>query len=155
MLDHVVNDDPELYLMREGSRWEIGTKQDLKHKNPLRSGTFKDAFNHRMVFVYGTAGDANEDQWAYNKARYDAEVWYYRANGSVDIVADNAFDPRDYPDRGVILYGNASTNSAWSKLLKSSPIQVTRDRITFGSKVFKDRFRRHEGGRGKPVFCRR
>ena len=89
-----------------------------------------------MVFVYGTAGNANEDRWAYNKARYDAEVWYYRANGSADIIPDHDFDPGKFPDRGVILYGNAATNSAWSKLLSKCPIQVTRDRITFGSHVF-------------------
>ena len=136
VMDHIVRDDRELYLTRTGSDWKIATKPEGNQKNPLRSGTFKDAFNHKMVFVYGTAGDANEDQWAYHKARYDAEVWYYRANGSVDIIADHAFDPGKYPDRGVILYGNASTNSAWNKLLKGAPIQVTRDRISFGSKVF-------------------
>lgn len=89
-----------------------------------------------MIFVYGTAGNAGENQWAYHKARYDAEVWYYRANGAVDIVADQDFDPAKFPDRGVVLYGNASTNSAWYKLLKACPIQVTRDRITMGSQDF-------------------
>jgi hypothetical protein len=87
--------------------------------------------------VYGTAGNPAEDKWAFNKARYDAEVWYYRGNGSVDIVADNAFDPASYRDRGVILYGNSVTNSAWSKLLADCPIQVTREGITLGSETFK------------------
>jgi hypothetical protein len=89
-----------------------------------------------MVLVYGTAGNSKEDQWAYNKARYDAEVWYYRGNGSVEIIPDISFDPATYPDRGIILYGNSTTNSAWDKLLKGCPIKVTRDRITAGSKIF-------------------
>ena len=88
-----------------------------------------------MVFVYGTAGNPDEDRWAYNKARFDAEVWYYRGNGSVDLVADNVFDQAKYTDRGIILYGNASNNSAWNKLLANCPIRVTRDRISLGTRT--------------------
>src|SRR5690606_16679640 len=68
---------------------------------------------------------------------YDAEVWYYRGNGAVDIVPDHAFDLRQYADRGVILYGNRTTNSAWSKLLNDSPIQVTREALTIGTNTFR------------------
>ncbi len=35
------------------------------------------------------------------KARYDAEVWYYRGNGAVDIIADKDFNPAAYANRGV------------------------------------------------------
>ena len=41
-----------------------------------------------MVFVYGTSGTKEENDWSYNKARYDAETWYYRGNGAVDMIAD-------------------------------------------------------------------
>ncbi|MEX2232523.1 MAG: alpha/beta hydrolase, partial [Cyclobacteriaceae bacterium] len=134
-IHYVINDDREVYLSNSAP-WKVDKKPDPRHKNGQRSGTFKEAFNHNMIFVYGTAGNEKEDQWAYNKARYDAEVWYYRANGAVDIIADNAFDPAMYKDRSIILYGNSTTNSAWNKLLKSCPIQVTRDRITAGSRIF-------------------
>ncbi len=133
----VVGKDSTIYLYHTARGWAPGKTPPSTQKNPLRSGTFKDAFNHRMVFVYATGGDAREDQWAYNKARYDAEVWYYRANGSVEVIADKDFDPKKYPDRGVILYGNASNNSVWNKLLANCPIQVTRDRITLGSETFR------------------
>ena len=134
---HVVEADRQLYFTRLPSGWDLGPKPDLnREKNVMRSGTFKEAFNHRMVFVYGTEGNAEENRWAYNKARYDAEVWYYRANGSVDIIPDHAFDPGKFPDRGVVLYGNAVTNSAWNRLLTTCPIQVTRGRIISGSQVF-------------------
>lgn len=125
----------EVYLHKQ-TRWEVGKQPDKNLKGPHRYGTFKDAFNHRMVFVYGTRGNAAERQWAYAKARYDAEVWYYRANGAVDIIADRDFNPKDYPDRGVILYGNATTNSAWNKLLADCPIQFTRGSATIGTRKF-------------------
>ncbi|MDQ2655872.1 MAG: prolyl oligopeptidase family serine peptidase [Bacteroidota bacterium] len=136
-LTTVVIEDRATYLYRTDERWSFGEAHPFTQKNPMRSGTFKDAFNHRMIFVYATGGNASEDQWAYNKARYDAEVWYYRANGAVEIIPDKDFEPGKYPDRGVILYGNASNNSAWNKLLANCPIQVTRDRITLGSRTFR------------------
>ena len=135
VLHYVVDTDRELILTR-ASGWTVAQKIDPAHKSERRAGTFKEAFNHRMIFVYGTAGTAKENEWAYNKARYDAEVWYYRGNGSVDMIPDHTFDPSKYADRGVILYGNATTNSAWSTLLKNSPIRVTRDAITVGESTF-------------------
>jgi hypothetical protein len=87
-----------------------------------------------MVFVYGTSGTKEENDWAMAKAKYDAEMWYYRANGSVDIIADINFKPAHYPDRGIIVYGNANTNCAWTELLSECPIQVRKGSIMFGSK---------------------
>ena len=50
-----------------------------------------------MLFVYGTRGTAEENAWALAKARYDAETFWYRGNGSVDVVPDTAFDPAAEP----------------------------------------------------------
>ncbi|MFZ6011489.1 MAG: alpha/beta hydrolase-fold protein, partial [Bacteroidota bacterium] len=125
----------EVWLSRS-PEWKLAEKVNPKHKNDVRSGTFKEAFNYRMVFVYGTHGTREENQWAYNKARYDAEVWYYRGNGSVDVISDDEFKSQVYKDRGVIIYGNAVTNTVWNKLLKTCPIKVTPDRITVGGDVY-------------------
>lgn len=132
---HVVVGQVPLYL-KGYPKWEIGEAPDAKHKNSVRTGTFKEAFNHKMVFVYGTSGDVKENAWAFNKARYDAEVWYYRGNGAIDVVADKDFSLEKFKDRGVVLYGNSETNSAWRVALKDCPIGVTRDQITAGSQVF-------------------
>jgi len=125
-----------LYLRKYASGWKVGAKPGLAEKNPGRAGTFKDAFNHRMVFVYGTSGSRQEQAWSLAKVRYDAETWYYRGNGAVDIVADKDYSPERYAGRSVILYGNASTNSAWSVLLKDCPIMVRRGEIRCGDKVW-------------------
>lgn len=122
-----------LFLVKEEARWMIGKRPGQEQKNPARYGTFKDAFNNRMVFVYGTAGTKEENDWSLQKAIYDAETWYYRGNGAVDIVSDKEFLPASYKDRGVIIFGNKQTNTAWNKLLNDCPVQVTRNGITAGS----------------------
>jgi predicted esterase len=124
-----------LYL-RKASGWTTGTLPPAGEKGIQRNGTLKEAFNNRMVFVYGTTGTKEENEWAYNKARYDAETWYYRGNGAVDLVADKDFSAAAYPDRGVILYGHAGSNKAWTALLQHCPIQVTRGKLQAGHRQF-------------------
>ena len=70
----------------------------------------------------------------YDKARYDAETFWYRGNGSVDVVTDIDFDPSASRDRNVILYGNADTNAAWAPLLGESPVQVRSDAVLVGQR---------------------
>ncbi len=45
--------------------------------------------------------------------------------------------PTLFADRGVILFGNATTNSAWQSLLANSPLQVQRGSIKIGDETFK------------------
>jgi predicted peptidase len=129
-----LNRADSIYLLKDAGKWTIVPKPSLSQKGPHRYGTFKDAFNHRMIFVYGTSGNKEENEWSFNKARYDAETWYYRGNGAVDIISDKEFSLAKYKDRGVILFGNKSINSAWKILLSECPIQVERNKITAGSK---------------------
>lgn len=118
-----------VYLAKQNGQWSITIAPGSGQKGPQRYGTFKEAFNYNMVFVYGTNGTREENEWAFNKARYDAETWYYRGNGAVDIVTDKEYTPAKYAGRSVILYGNASTNAAWKILLNDAPVQVERNVI--------------------------
>ena len=129
-------DSTRLDLERDApdGRWRSASAPDAAQKNPQRSGGFKDAFRHRVVLVYGTRGTADERARAFNKARFDAEMFWYRGNGSVDVVADTAFDPAKARDRNVVLYGNADTNRMWARLLKTSPIEVRAGRIRVGDR---------------------
>ena len=111
----------------------VASDADPAAKSPARNGPFKDALRHDMLAVVGTAGTPDENAWALAKARYDAESFWYRGNGSIDIVRDTDFDPSAEPDRSVILYGNASSNAAWGALLGDAPIQVANGKITLGS----------------------
>jgi dienelactone hydrolase len=126
--------DARLWLQNEDGQWRLASKLSPTLKNPLRYGPFKDAFRHHMLFVYGTKGTVEENNWAFNKARLDAESFWYRGNGSVDVIADTAFNPGAEPDRGVILYGSADSNGAWPPLLADSPVQVRRGEVRIGSR---------------------
>jgi dienelactone hydrolase len=125
---------PKLWLQHEGGQWRLGARLSPALKGPNRYGPFKDAFRHHVLFVYGTRGTPEENAWAFNKARFDAESFWYRGNGSVDILPDAAFNPGAGPDRGVVLYGNADSNGAWPALLADSPVQVRRGEIKVGSR---------------------
>ncbi|HVP72218.1 MAG TPA: prolyl oligopeptidase family serine peptidase, partial [Phycisphaerales bacterium] len=125
-------------LERNGDKWGVAAAPLApSHKTPARCGPFKSAFNHRFMFVYGTKGTAEENAWAFKKARFDAETFWYRGNGSVDVVADVDFNPRDNAsrDRSVILYGNADTNAVWDALLHDSPVQVHRGQIKMSDRA--------------------
>ncbi len=123
----------DLTLRNEGDIW-IPADILTEEKYAERSGGFKNAFDNHMVFVYATGGTVEENEWYRNKARFDAETFLYRANGSIDIVPDTGFKPGDYPDRNVIIYGNASNNSAWGKILGDVPVIVRNNEIEFGSR---------------------
>jgi len=94
-------------------------------KTPSRGGPFQMAFTNGFVAVVGTQGDEATDALLMAKIRYDADEWWLRANGCFEIIPDTAFDPRQYPARNVILYGNHDQNTAWSKVLgEALPIDV-------------------------------
>lgn len=132
----VQGDSDSLFLSFENSKWMVAKAQGSYEKNPERYGTFKEAFNQRMIFVYGASGTKTDTQLNFEKAKYDAETWYYRGNGAVDIIADRDYTPEKYAGRNVIVYGNANSNAAWKTLLSDCPIQVTRNGIKAGDKNY-------------------
>lgn len=126
----------EVYLKKENGNWVMADEPAPSQKNPNRYGTFKEAFNNKMVFVYSTLGTPEENEASYNKVIYDAETWYYRGNGAIDIISDKEFNADKFAGRNIIIYGNASTNAAWATLLANCPIQVQRNSITAGGKTW-------------------
>jgi hypothetical protein len=128
---------PNIWLVSDNNTWKEEKAWTADKKGPHRYGSFKEAFRNRFVFVYGTTGDKEENTWAFDKARYDAETFWYQGNGSVHIISDSEFDPEQYPDQSVILYGNSKTNAAWNTLLKHCPVLVSNDMIKIGKKSIK------------------
>ncbi len=126
--------DAKMWFARRSTGWEQIDRPKADWKGPHRSGPFKEAFQHRMMFVYGTRGTPEENAWAMAKARYDAEAFWYRGNGGIDVIPDTVFDAAAEPDRGVILYGNADSNAAWPALLGRSPVQVRRKSVQIGAR---------------------
>lgn len=127
----------KIYLSKINNKWEVTGKPDLDNKTPARCGNFREAFKHDVLFVYGTHGSKKENEWAFRKARYDAEKIWYQGNGAIQIIKDDNFSLAKYKDRSVILFGNSKTNSAWNLLLKNCPVQINNREITVGTKVYK------------------
>ncbi len=136
-----------LTVAKDGDAWTAGAARAPEHKSSLRAGPFKEAFRHRMIFVFGTQSGERRSAQLYERARLDAEVFGYRGNGSVDIVPDTRFDARDSARRNVILYGNADDNALWKPLLGDSPIQVREGFVQVGERTI-------EGGDLVALFVR-
>ena len=126
-----------VYYKNEQGTWKAVEAPSEMNKSPLRNGGFKDAFRNNVVFVYASKGSKEENTWWYNKAKFDAEKFWYRANGAVEVVKDTQFKPENYPDQNIVLYGNKSNNAAWNKLLKDAPILVTNNSLKLGNKTLK------------------
>ncbi|MCB0649672.1 MAG: alpha/beta hydrolase [Saprospiraceae bacterium] len=131
----IASTDKMIYLTNQNGSWKKTPKPSLKEKGPHRNGGFKDAFRNNMVFVYASKGSKEENEWYYNRAKVDAEKFWYRANGNVELIRDTEFTLADYPDRNVILYGNKDNNVAWDQLLSHCPVQVSRNEVKIGTKT--------------------
>ena len=128
-------ENERLWFEHQDKQWRSASPPSSKVKGPDRSGTFKSAFDHDALLVFGTGGTDEENRWAESKARYDAETFWYRGGGSLEVLRDSDFDPVRTPGRNVILYGNADTNSAWKKLLDGSPVEVRRGQVRVGERT--------------------
>ncbi|MEM7243970.1 MAG: prolyl oligopeptidase family serine peptidase [Acidobacteriota bacterium] len=125
--------DGRLHLVRDfEDQWTAVDGFPPADKSPERAGSFKDAFRRGFVLVPGTVGSRAETAWALAKARFDADTFWYRANGRVEIVPDGVFEPLEHRDRNVILYGHADSNSAWSELLGGDELEVRRGMVRIG-----------------------
>ncbi|MDR0845666.1 MAG: prolyl oligopeptidase family serine peptidase [Tannerella sp.] len=133
----VPSDRKAILSLQEDGRWNVIDQINPKHKNPARYGGFKSAYDNHVVLVYATRGNAKENEWYRQKACFDAETFYYRANGSIDVIPDTEYSCERYKDRNVVIYGNSNNNRVWSLLLKDCPIQVKNGEITAGKRSYK------------------
>jgi hypothetical protein len=136
--DPITSTDETVYLARsDDGVWTAAEELSPDEKNPLRGGRLRAAWNHGITLVVGTSGTEDETSWNRARARQDAERWWYRGNGLVEIVDDVDFDPSTEPDRGLMLYGNRDTNAAWNAMLGNSPVQVDRDKVVIGDRTLR------------------
>lgn len=121
--------------LERGDKWALVPGVDEGSKSPARYGGFKDAFRNNFIIVYGTGGDAETQQWAKAKARFDAEHFYVRGNGSVDVVSDKELADLKHQGRNIILVGSPATNSAYAEIGFECPIKVEPGKVTLGDSV--------------------
>lgn len=109
-------DWPPMFEMFRSAR--LGRNPDFRPKR-LSGRVWMDVYDHRVAFVYGTAGSLDERNWAYAKARFDAETFAYRGNGSVDVIPDirlAGWSVSQLRERTVVLYGGPACNRGYSAL---------------------------------------
>jgi hypothetical protein len=124
-----------VWLERKSDSWNVTGPPTGTQKGRNRNGTFNAVIDNNVLLIYGTQGSEAEDRWAESKARYDAETFYYRGGGALEVVDDTRFEPNQSSNRNVVLYGNADTNSAWQALLADSPVEVKRGQIRVGERT--------------------
>ena len=125
-----------LSLSKNSASWQVSEKPPFNQKGPHRNGGFKDAFRNNMVLVYASKGSTTENEWWHHRALFDAEKFYYRGNGNIELVKDTDFSPEKYPDQNVIIYGNRDNNTAWKILLDTCPLQVENGLISMQNRSF-------------------
>jgi len=125
-----------IYFRLRNDEWEVVEQPTNNEKGPHRSGLFKDAFRNDMVYIYGTHGSKEENKWAFDKARFDAETFWYRGNGSIEIIADTEFQLNQYEGRNIILVGHAGMNAVWDCVLSDCPIRIEADQMVVGEDTF-------------------
>jgi dienelactone hydrolase len=136
-------------FLREGARWRAAAAAPASEKRPARSGPLKRVFDRHFVLIYGSQGTPAERAVSYERARFDAATWWYRANGRVEVVRDDDFlaAPGSWDtfagDTGAIrcnfiLYGNEETNAAWPRLVDGAcPIHARRGELVLGAQTFR------------------
>ncbi|MSR18260.1 MAG: hypothetical protein EXS00_03665 [Phycisphaerales bacterium] len=144
-----------LWLCRENGAWTICSAPSRGEKSPQLCGGFKAAFDRDVVLVVGTHGTTVENLWAANKARFDAEQFWIRGNGALEIVTDDEYlrqrgaqpalgnnadaisapatDP--FRDRNVVLYGHGDMNPVWGALIGDAPLAVRRGEVRLDDRV--------------------
>ena len=121
---------------KSGDRWRLVTEPNLLEKGPHRNGGIKDVYRNNVLFIYGTVGSAEENAWSYNKARFDAESFWYRGNGSVDVISDKEFDSKIHGSRNIVMFGNRGSNSVYKTLIPEEQYQFWNGRGNVGGSSF-------------------
>jgi hypothetical protein len=122
-----------LFFVRTAGVWKLDSGADAHQKGSLRGGAFKESFCNHMVFVYGTHGSPQANRWSFEKARFDAETFYYRGNGSVDVVSDDAYLRGAFKGRNALFFGNESVNAAWKTVEAADEIHIDADGARLGT----------------------
>lgn len=123
----------QVFLVRREGRWSIGAIDHQRERHSRCTGPFKEAFRNGVVLIYGTKGNAEENAWSYARARFDAETFWVRGNGSVQMASDVSYIAKeDHFSANVILYGNQDTNSAFERFGVDKAVDLRRGALHVG-----------------------
>ncbi len=126
---------PLSFHVRKDGTFRAGPMKKRRfQKTPEQYGPIKAAYFSPFVFVYGTAGDAEQNALNLHLARIKAQLWWWRANGHVHVVADEAVDARMIEEYNLILFGGPESNTVMARIAGELPISVQPGEITVGDR---------------------
>ncbi|MEK7465900.1 MAG: prolyl oligopeptidase family serine peptidase [Planctomycetota bacterium] len=135
MLDGEAMKSGEFHKGADG-KWTTGAPAGLR-KTPKLQGPFTQAFHTPFLLVTPTGGTESEIADAVARARFDAQVWWYRGNGRATVVTDAEVSAKDWKSLNLILYGSAESNGCWKRIADRLPFRASPGEITIGNDVLK------------------
>jgi pimeloyl-ACP methyl ester carboxylesterase len=137
-------------LHKKGRQFQLkkSEKQKLSHrplgaknifKSPAFFGPIKKAYFSPFILIYGTQGDSDSTEINLHHARVEAQNWWLRGNGYVEIIPDIEVNSEIIHRYNLILFGGPETNAVTAKIKKGLPISVKNKRLIIdGQEIEKD-----------------
>jgi pimeloyl-ACP methyl ester carboxylesterase len=137
-------------LHKKGRQFQLkkSEKQKLSHrplgaknifKSPAFFGPIKKAYFSPFILIYGTQGDSDSTEINLHHARVEAQNWWLRGNGYVEIIPDIELNSEIIHRYNLILFGGPETNAVTAKIMKDLPLSTKNDRLIIdGQQIEKD-----------------
>lgn len=113
-------------FLRRHTRNAVSNKNGEFKKEEI---TIKHAYFSPFMLIYGTIGDSLSSRNNFAQARMQSYVWWYRANGYVEILPDTEVTSDIIKDYNLVVFGNAETNSVLKWINHKLPVRVERESI--------------------------
>ncbi len=139
-LKHKFLGKESITIAKRGDRFKIGKseKQSLFQKifpskeirkTPEFFGPIKSAYFSPFILVYGTQGGSEAAESNLHRARVEAQNWWRRGNGYVEIIQDTEVIQEIIDNYNLILFGGPKTNLITAKINRNLPISIRGDKV--------------------------
>lgn len=124
-----------LSFVKTGTRWSQGTApQD--GKRPGAEGPIVDALRSRHIWVYGTAGGANDEELAHRRAVAEAGAMWSsaraRVNAGAVIKADRDVSAEEIATANLVLFGTRESNTLVARFASKLPMELNPGAADYG-----------------------
>jgi len=141
----VVEGSRERYIIEPATVWVREEGRPEFHNLPARMASrdvtmggygFKSLWLRPVTIVYGTGGNEEENRLMRDGARFLAETFLYRGNGSLVTMSDREALARQVETQ-VLIIGSPATNRAFMTYVGRSSVRGGRESVHAGSRSYK------------------
>ncbi len=125
-------------LIREGTKWKIGTLPNTIRKQNGLQGPIDDAFMDRFVMVKPTGQPLNDQigKWVEAESKHAITHWRQQFRGEALVKNDTEINDLDITNSHLILWGDPSSNSILKKIIDKLPLTWTSEMVMVGNNQF-------------------